>query len=158
MPESGDMLDQPQGILRVLFAQYSRALANDSNRPKILGQVIVHQIVVRQGEVALHSPLGAPGIPEKKPLFRVIIADGENGMAGADFLVLNRHRAATSAGHLRRVKALIDGKSKHEWVAGSETRPQRWKRAPNALVTYSGMIPGIGITSSQGFLSELTDA
>ena len=44
------------------------------NRPKIVRQIAVHSIGIRQGEIPVDAPIWPPGIPAQKALRRVAVA------------------------------------------------------------------------------------
>src|SRR5260370_21038518 len=61
-------------------ANFLRGLGNQAKCPEIVGQVAVGQIGIGNREVALHPPPDAPGIPDDKPVMRVIVANGESSV------------------------------------------------------------------------------
>lgn len=51
----------------------------------------VGEIFVRQSEIPAYSPFSAPGIAHDEATLRVVITNGENGVAAVDLVVPNWH-------------------------------------------------------------------
>src|SRR5207253_9350872 len=64
-----------------LFRSLLRRLAPTSSvdqpdRPEIIREIRLHEVLVRHGEVALQTPMRPPGVTDNEPLILVVVADG----------------------------------------------------------------------------------
>src|SRR6185437_14944308 len=88
--------------------------------PEIARKGTIEKIGVGHGAVALHAPIGAPGIARDEALLIVEIADCHHRVAAEELLALLRHRHLAALRDGLAFEALIDGEAKDERKAVSE--------------------------------------
>src|SRR6185437_15932285 len=99
------------------FLRRGRRL-HQPDSPEIVRQVWLKQVLIGKREIALHSPIRAPGITDNERLFRVVISNGANGMASDNLLTRLRHGGLTRVRYRRALKAVIHRETKNKRKAG----------------------------------------
>src|SRR5690349_1464405 len=87
------------------------------DRPEVLRQPRLDEVRIREGEVTLQSPFGAPGVADHKPLLRVVVSDRHHSMTADRPLTPARHRRVSGGPDRIGLEALVDGETKDEWIA-----------------------------------------
>src|SRR5260370_23467703 len=118
--------------------------------------MMISQVIVREREIAAHSPLYAPGITDNEPALGIIVTHRENSMTADDLLVPGGHSRAAGPCDLLRMQAFVNGKSEHEWIARRKAGLQLAEDAPNAIVTDGGMFRRFHVTSPRRPVPKLS--
>ena len=78
------------------------------------------EIVVRQREIAAHSPILAPRIADNKVAVLVFVTDRQHSVPTPRFLVSPWHGRTTAALNLFGFEAVVHGEADDKWIPGSE--------------------------------------
>ena len=78
------------------------------NRPEVIGQVPIRQVIIRHGEIPLHPPLGPPRVAEDESFGRVVVADRQHRMTAYHPFARLRHTDDPALGYLLRLEAFVN--------------------------------------------------
>src|SRR5206468_1325332 len=95
-------------------------LLHETNRPEIVGEIAAEQVFERHREISLQAPVLAPGIARHESLLRIVVPDGDDGVAADErFLGLRQLDASALCDRLA-LEALVDREAEDERIAARE--------------------------------------
>ncbi len=82
-----------------------------SNRPEIVGEVPIAEVIIRHGKVTLLTPIGAPRVTNQKALPGVVVTHTDYGVATQNLFALSWQIKNTRFRHRRRFERSINSET-----------------------------------------------
>src|ERR1700733_5915220 len=67
-------------------------LLNDTDGPEVVGEIVIAQVGIRNGEVSAHAPIRAPGIAHQEARGGVVVSDRHHGVPAQRAFRIRGHR------------------------------------------------------------------
>lgn len=114
--DHGERVDRPQHATRSALLESFRA----PDRPEVVRQIAVADVVVGDSEISLHPPVGTPRVTYQEAFVGVVVSDPQHRVAAEELLLRFRHGHDAGLGDLLRLEAFVHRESEDERIAIGE--------------------------------------